>query len=206
MGTRTLSYSWSQVRGLRMRVTTLVLTPLQGRKQRWRISVRGDRRLLRLLAPHVTGQPRHAEGGLPRPVPLWHCPECLATHETRPEECGACNVRFRSPRSPPWPHLPSRGVVCCYTGHFVLGTLDLVGEVLIAAIVALTLLFASSRSEIVGGVAMGAFLLALTKLESAHLSQIFSRFTTPEPADRRRAWSRASVAGSLSRLRSSRRR
>ncbi len=85
--TRTCSYSWGQVQDLKFKLGTLTLKPAEGRTQKWKIQERGDRKLLKLLVPKIIEQLVPGDIHAPRPVPLWHCPECGAATPKCPDEC-----------------------------------------------------------------------------------------------------------------------
>ena len=197
LDTRVLSYPFSQVRSLSMRMLTLTLRPLVGRSQKWRVSVSGDRRLLRLLVPRLVERVPQPQGAQPRRLPLWHCPSCGAQSESRPRSCRACGTEFSSPGLAAGLALAIPGGGLFYTKHHVLGALDLVGEAIIAVLVWVMLLFSSGGEATIAAVLFGAFLFALTKLESAHLSQIMASRTLPMAPAISARWRRAALAGAV---------
>jgi hypothetical protein len=195
--TRTLSYAWAQAKAVRMRGSKLRFTPRQGRTQSWVVSQRGDRRLLKLLVPRISEQ-RLGIGAEPaRPVPVWHCPVCGMHAEAHPSHCVRCRTQFRSPAFAAWIALALPGGGLFYTGHPVLGALDLIGEAIVAVIVAATLLMSAGIEEFVAGIVTGLALFAITKLESIHLSHLFATRTRPERSEVRRRWTRLAAAGAV---------
>ena len=96
-GTRICSYSWGQVSDLKFSMATLKLRPAQGRAQKWKIVERGDRKLLKLLVPNIQ-QLLPGDIHAPRPVPLWHCPECGSASPEHPNQCSGCGTQFKTRR------------------------------------------------------------------------------------------------------------
>ncbi len=93
--TPTCSYSWGQVKQLKLKFGTLTLKPAEGRAQKWKFQERGDRKLMQLLMPKIEQQLLPGDIHAPRPVPLWHCPECGAATQRYPRQCGQCGTRVQ---------------------------------------------------------------------------------------------------------------
>jgi hypothetical protein len=197
-GTRIFSYSWAQARELKLKWGTLTLKPAQGRTQKWKIIERGDRKLLALLLPKIQQQLLPGDIHAPRPVPLWHCPECGAASPKHPDQCAHCGVRFKSRGLAAVLAVAFPGGGLLYAGHPILATLDFFGEVLLFIFVAVSFLIATGPEEIGGVVLLGAFLFFVTKLESAHLATVLVHRTIPE--GNRSRWRIAIAAGAVASL------
>ncbi len=195
-GTRVRSYPWASVRDLKLGFGKLSLVPAQGRKQSWRVPVKGDKKLLDLLLPRL--KPRLLQEGEAKAlkVPLWHCPQCGATVPERPRSCDGCRTTFRSSRLAAMLSLAFPGAGLLYAGHPFLAAADFFGEVVLYAVFLLMLLQAAP-----GGIAValgfGAFLFLLTKLESVHLSQILVARSKPDTQARQSGYSRLALIGGL---------
>jgi hypothetical protein len=198
-GTRLRSYPWASVRDVKQSFSKLTMIPAQGKRQGWRIPAGGDRKLLKLLLGRL--KPHFLKEGAARAeqLPLWHCPQCGAVVSANPSSCGACRTTFRSPRVAALLSLAFPGAGLFYAGHPFLGTLDLIGEVLLYGIFLMMLL--ETGPETLGAVAgIGAFLFLITKLESAHLSQILTARSKPEAESHRAGFKRFGLIGTLASL------
>jgi hypothetical protein len=195
--TRVRSYSWKSVRDLRMSFGRLLVMPLKGKKQGWRLRVRGDKKLLKLLLPRIK-EKLHQEGAAAALAqPAWHCPECGTESSTRPERCLSCSALFRSPRLAAWLSLAFPGAGLMYAGHPVLATLDFLGELLVFGVFAMALATAAEAAQVIGLIIMGTIFLAMTKFESVHLGHILSTRTRPESHARYAGFRRFAFAGGL---------
>src|SRR5262249_41758468 len=74
--TRIRSFAWPNVRDVRLRLLGLTLLPANGKKHRWNVTVRGDRKLLKLLLPRMRNHLRWETASRPGAVPASHCPTC----------------------------------------------------------------------------------------------------------------------------------
>jgi len=193
--TRVFSYSWAQVAKLKLKWGTLTLKPGKGRTQRWSIVEKGDRNLLKLLLPKIQEQLLPGDVHAPRPVPLWHCPECGAASPKHPTTCAHCGVRFKSRGMAAALALAFPGAGLVYSGHPILGLFDLVGEAFLFVFVAVSFLTAGGPEEIGVAVILGGLLFIFTKLESAHLAAVLVHRTRPEK--NRTPWRAAIVAGAV---------
>jgi hypothetical protein len=189
------SYSWGQVRQLKMGFGGLVLKPAKGRTQRWRIQERGDRRLLKLLLPKIVEQVLPRDIHTPRPVPLWHCPGCGASFLEHPVMCTQCATRFKSRGLAAALALAFPGAGLLYAGHPVLAVLDFLGESMIFVVVAALFLLAGGPAEVVGALVFGAVAFGFTKLESAHMATVLVRRMRPDVRPSR--WRRAAIGGAV---------
>jgi hypothetical protein len=196
-GTRVCSYSWGQVRKLKFSMGTLTIKPEKGRTQKWKLTVRGDRKLLKLLVPKVR-EIMPEDIHVPRPAPLWHCPVCATATETHPKTCANCGTVFKTTGVAAGLSLAFPGAGLFYAGHPVLATFDLIGEVALFGVVAFIFLLAGSPEEIVGAFVVGLFLLFLTKVESAHLATVLVKRTVPDPNQGR--WRTVAVVGAVASL------
>jgi hypothetical protein len=189
------SYSWGQVEKLKLSMGTLTLKPAEGRTQKWKIQERGDRKLFKLLLPKIEEQLVPGDIHAPRPVPLWHCPECGAASPKYPKVCGQCGTRFKSQGLAASLALAFPGAGLLYAGHPVLAIFDLFGEVMLYVIVAVSFLLATGSEAVASAVILGAILLFMTKLESAHVASVLVHRTRPDPTPSK--WKRGAVVGAV---------
>jgi hypothetical protein len=195
--TRIRSYPWKHVRDLRLRFGRLQVTPAKGKKQAWRLRVRGDRKLLKLLLPRIKEKLMQEGAAAAVDLPAWHCPECGTESSTRPERCLSCSALFRSPRLAAWLSLAFPGAGLLYAGHPVLATFDFLGELLVYGVFAMALATAADTAQVVGLIVMGTIFLAMTKFESLHLGHILVTRTRPESHARYAGFRRFAFAGGL---------
>lgn len=193
-GTRVCSYSWGQVSDLKFSMATLKLKPAQGRTQKWKIIERGDRKLLKLLVPNIQ-QLLPGDIHAPRPVPLWHCPECGAATPEHPKQCSHCETPFKSRGLAAVLALAFPGAGLFYAGHPILATLDFFGEILMYIFVAFMFLVASGPAEIFAAVIVGLVILFFTKLESAHMATVLVHRTKADRVNTK--WRRAAIVGAV---------
>ena len=193
--TKICSYSWGQVKQLKLKFGTLTVKPAEGRTQKWKIQQRGDRKLMQLLVPKIREQLLPGDIHAPRPVPLWHCPECGAATPKCPDQCGHCGTRFKSRGLAAALSLAFPGAGLAYAGHPVLAALDFVGESMLFVVVAVSFLFAAGPEEVAAAVTLGALFFFFTKLESAHLSSVLAHRTRPDP--NRSKWGRGAAVGAV---------
>jgi hypothetical protein len=193
-GTRVCSYSWGQVQDLRLRVGTLKLKPAQGRTQKWTIRERGDRKLLKLLLPRIE-QLLPGDIHAPRPVPLWHCPECGTAAPNHPAECTQCGTRFKTRRLAATLAVAFPGAGLFYAGHPVLAAFDFLGEVFLYVVVAFMFLVATGSTDVGAAVVAGLLVLFFTKLESVHLATVLVHRTKPELDPAR--WRQLAIGGAV---------
>jgi type IV secretory pathway VirB3-like protein len=189
------SYSWGQVKGLKLKWGGLTLKSAQGRTQKWAISERGDRKLLALLLPKIAEQLLPGDIQTPRPVPLWHCPQCGSASAERPSACHHCGVRFRSRGMAAALSLAFPGAGLLYAGHPVLAALDFLGEAAIFLLVAALFLLAGNPADLAVAFTFGLLALLFTKLESAHVASVLVQRTRPERDSSR--WRAAAIAGAV---------
>jgi len=194
VGTRIFSYSWGQASSLKFSMATLKLKPAQGRAQKWKIIERGDRKLLKLLMPKIQ-QLLPGDIHSPRPVPLWHCPECGAASPEHPKQCTGCETQFKTRGFAAVLALAFPGAGLLYAGHPILATLDLFGEMFMYAIVAILFLVASSTSEMIAAAIVGLVILFFTKLESAHMASVLVHRTKADRVNTK--WRRAAIVGAV---------
>ncbi len=197
--TRVRSFPWNSVSDLKLRFGKLVLKPAQGKKQTWRVPLRGDRKLLNLLLPRL--KPRLLPGGaaMAQALPLWHCPKCAATLPANPRSCDSCRTSFSSPRLAALLSLAFPGAGLLYAGHPFLAAADFLGEVLLYLVFLLLMLEAEPGSIMVA-VGLGTLLFVLTKIESTHLSQILVSRAKPDTLSRRSRYQRLALVGGLASL------
>lgn len=193
--TKICSYSWGQVKQLKLKFGTLTVKPAEGRAQKWKFHERGDRKLMQRLIPMIEQQLLPGDIHAPRPVPLWHCPECGAATQKYPRQCGQCGTRFKSRGLAAALALAFPGAGLAYAGHPVLAALDFFGESFLFLIVAVSFLFSAGPGETAAAVTLGVMFFAMTKLESAHLASVLSHRTRPDP--NRTKWGRAAAVGAV---------
>ena len=194
-GTRTLSFPWAEAKHVRHGPLSLIVAPRRGRTQKWRLAVRADRKIATRLAPLVVERVAATAPAEARSVPIWHCPSCAAEVAPKAGACAACGTSFRSRGQAIGLAFAFPGAGLFYTGHPVLGVFDLLGELVLAAVIAVLLLASSAVSETLAIAAGGLLLFALTKLESAHLADLFASRTTPEDPAHRQGWRRFAIVG-----------
>jgi hypothetical protein len=193
-GTRVCSYSWGQASSLKFSMATLKLKPAQGRTQKWKIIERGDRKLLKLVVPNIQ-QLLPGDIHAPRPVPLWHCPECGAASPDHPKQCAHCQARFKTRGLAAALALAFPGAGLLYAEHPILATLDLFGEAFMYLLVAVMFIFAADPAEMFAAFVVGLVILFFTKLESAHMASVLVHRTK---ADRQNTkWRRVAIAGAV---------
>jgi hypothetical protein len=194
--TRVRSYPWASVRDLKLGFGKLTLAPVEGRKQAWRVPLRGDKKLLDLLLPRLKTRLQQEGAAGAQKVPLWHCPQCVAAVPASPKSCDACRTEFRSSRLATALSLAFPGAGLLYAGHPFLAAADFLGEVFLYGVFLLMLL-QSEPGGVGVVVGVGALLFFLTKLESVHLSQILVSRSKPETAARRSGYGRLATIGGL---------
>lgn len=193
-GTRVNSYPWAQVKTLKLSMGTLKLAPADGRAQKWKLPVRGDRKLLKLLNPKIQEllpNDIHA----PQKSPLWHCPECGASTETHPKTCAECGTTFKTTGLAAGLSLAVPGAGLYYAGHTGLALLDLLGEAILFFMVASIFLTAPTSADVIGALVVGLMFLFLTKLESVHLATALVKRTVPDNDPGR--WKKIAVTGAI---------
>ena len=193
-GTRVCSYSWAQVSDLRFSMAALKLKPARGRTQKWKIIEGGDRKLLKLLVPKIQ-QLLPGDIHAPRPVPLWHCPECGAATPEHPQKCSHCETPFKTRGLAAALALAFPGAGLFYAGHPILATLDLLGEFLMYLIVAVMFLVASGPTDLIAASVVGLMILFFTKLESAHMASVLVHRTKADRVNTK--WRRVAIAGAV---------
>ncbi len=194
VGTRIFSYSWGQVSVLKCSMATLKVKPAKGRTQKWKIIERGDRKLLKVLMPKIQ-QLLPGDIHAPRPVPLWHCPECGAASPEHPKQCTQCDTPFKTRGLAAALALAFPGAGLFYAGHPILATLDFFGEMLMYMLVAILFLVASGPTDMVAAVIVGLLILFFTKLESAHMASVLVHRTKAERKDKK--WRRVAIVGAV---------
>jgi hypothetical protein len=197
--TRIRSFPWDSVRDLKASFGKLILSPAVGKKQTWRVPLRGDRRLLKLLLPRLKARLLPGGAAMAQALPLWHCPQCAATMPANPHACASCRTPFRSTRLAALLSLAFPGAGLLYAGHPYLAAADFLGEVLFYLVFVLLMLEAEPGHTMVA-LGLGAVLFILTKAESAHLSQILVSRAKPETELRRSRYQRLAMVGGLASL------
>ncbi len=195
-GTRLRSYPWGSVREMTLRFGKLRLTPVNGRKQFWRVPLRGDRKVLDLLVNRLKPRLAHEGEARSQPLPLWHCPQCAANVPPRPQSCPGCRTTFRSSRLATMLALAFPGAGLLYSGHPVLALGDFVKEAFLY-MVALMLLLEAEPDGVVVAIGIGLFLLAVAKLHSVNLSRVLVARSVPETEGRRTGYGRLALIGGM---------
>jgi hypothetical protein len=197
--TRLRSFPYASTRAMKASLGKLLLTPVDGAKQRWRLPVRGDRKMLTLLLPKLAGLWLGEGAHAAKRLPLWHCPACGASVPENPRSCVACRASFRSTRLAALLSLAFPGAGLLYAGHPFLAIFDFVGEAALYTIFLLLLLENGPRS-LLAAVAAGSLMFLATKLHSIHLSHILTARSKPETESRRFGYRRFALAGGLASL------
>ena len=197
--TRLRSFPWASVRALKLSLGKLAMTPARGKKQTWKLPLRGDRALLKLLVARLSPRLLERGEGAAEQMPLAHCPQCAAVLAPRAESCGSCRAAFRSPRLAAALSIAFPGAGLFYAGHPWLAAGDFLGEVFLY-VVFLLLMLQAEPGTVMMAAAFGAFLFVLTKLESVHLSHILVSRTRPEAPVRRSNYRKFALAGGLASL------
>jgi hypothetical protein len=198
-GTRVRSFPWIGVRNIKLTFAKLRVGPADGKRQEWRLPLRGDRKFLKLLLPLLKQRCLHGGAATTQKLPLWHCPSCGATVPEKPKSCDACRTTFRSTRLAALLSLTFPGAGLFYAGHPFLAALDCLGEVFLY-LVFLLMVVQTEPGAILTAAGFGALIFFLTKLESVHLSQILVARTKPETHTQKSAYSRLALAGGLASL------
>ena len=201
IGTRVRAYDWGSVKTLKQGFASMTLTPARGKRQVWKLPVRGDRKLLKLLVPHLQGRLLREGEAAAVAQPVGHCSGCGAVLAAKPTGCSACGTQFRSSKVAAWLSVAFPGAGLLYTGHPLLAMGDFLGELLLFGIVALGMAQAGNTAGVIGFAIMGVVFFVMTKLQSAHLTQILIARTRPDDATRRRRFiTLGRVGGALSGL------
>lgn len=195
IGTRVRSYDWGGVKTLKQGFASLKLTPTSGKRQVWKLPVRGDRKLLKLLMSHLQGRLMREGAAVAAAQPIWHCPACGVAIPEKASECGPCRAMFRSTKIAAWLSVAFPGAGLAYSGHPVLAAGDFLGELFLFGIIALGLARAADTAGILTFALLGAIFFVMTKLQSAHLTQILTNRTRPDDAARRARFTSLGKAG-----------
>jgi len=197
-GTRIRSYAWAGGVLPKRGFGKLTVSPSSDQKVTWRIAARGDRQLLKALLPRIEEQvTRSTVPSLEQESVVWHCPECGAAIPSKPQVCSQCNTRFRTSGMAAWLALAFPGAGLYYAKRPVLGTLDLVGELVLFGLMLVGFMASSGYEEMLGGIALGAFLFAVTKLESVHVSDMLVRRAIPVAATGQARWRKFAQGGTI---------
>ena len=197
--TRVRSFPWSSVRAVKTSLGKLTLAAQRGKKHAWRIPLRGDLKLLKLLVGRLTPRLMQEGEGMAQAIPLWHCPNCAAQIPANPRACDSCHTSFRSPRLAALLSMAFPGAGLFYAGHPFLAAADFFGE-LVFYLLFLLLMIEAEPGGVVLAVGVGALLFVLTKLESIHLSQILVARSKPETEPRRSGYRRFALVSGLASL------
>lgn len=200
LSTRTRSFAWGEVTSVRVGWRGLVVKSRAGRTHRWKLPVRGDRKVLALLAPRITERLLGVPAASVTAWPTWHCPECRAPIDAKARGCDGCGTTFRSRAMATWLSLAFPGAGLYYAGHPVLGTLDLLGELFLFALVANDVTLAPTPAETVSALWLGVVFFVLTKSESIHLARVLVHRTKPVGEAAATSWRRFGIAGAVASL------
>jgi hypothetical protein len=195
--TRIRSYPYGHLRDLKLSLGKLTALPVLGKKQGWRVRLRGDRKLLNLLLPRLKTRLLTEGAARAETVPLWHCPRCGAGLPPAPQSCAACRTSFRSARLATVLSLAFPGAGLFYLGFPLLGTLDLLGELVLFVVWVALMSGATERDGIGPALFVGGLFFALTKIESIHLGHVLGARSIPEPEGRRERVRSLALAGGL---------
>jgi len=195
-GTRLRSFPWSDVRDLKVSLGKVTLAPASGKKQAWKVPLRGDRKLIELLLARLRPRLLREGAGHAEPLPRWHCPQCGHVVPEKPASCGHCRTSFRSTRLAAMLSLAFPGAGLFYAGHPFLATMDFFGEVFLYTL--FLLLAVQAEPGAVGvAIGLGAFFFVMTKVQSIHLSSILVARTKPEAPSTQSNYRKAVLVGGL---------
>lgn len=194
--TRIRSYPWGGARSLKLGLGKLTLTTIAGRKHAWRMRARADRKLLKRLIPMLVKRISEVTGTVPESeAQFWHCPSCWNRIAPNPASCDHCGTRFRTPKMATVLSLAFPGAGLFYAQRPILGSLDLIGEVIVFVGLLFTLMVSSGPEETAGILTFGGFLIFLTKLESVHVSGMLVRRARAVTERAERGWRRLAYGG-----------
>ncbi|HEU4400963.1 MAG TPA: hypothetical protein VFT43_02545 [Candidatus Polarisedimenticolia bacterium] len=194
---RVRSFTWPHVATLKRGFGgfSFALTPARGRKQSWRLPLRGDRRLLKLLLPRIQDRLLGTGTNAAETLPVQHCPDCGVALGSDPKECSSCRALFRSSRLVSLLSVAFPGAGLIYAGHPALGTLNLLGEITLFIVATMLLLEAKGASALLPALAGAAFLFLVTKAHSVHLGRTLVARGRTETPERRARFKRLGMAG-----------
>jgi hypothetical protein len=195
--TRLRSFEWGSVKRFRLRMGLLALDPVEGKKQKWRLRHRGDRRLLERLLPRIEERLLARSQAQVKPLPALHCPQCTAVLDRRPAACEACGHAFRSTRLAAALSFAFPGAGLLYVGHPALAAIDFLAEAALFSIFGYGLLAARDAAEIAALVPVGLVLFLVTKFESMHVGHVLLGRMPAEATTRRRGWRGVAFGGGL---------
>jgi hypothetical protein len=194
---RIRSFPWSGATSFRYRLGSLTLAPPQGKKATWSLRIRGDKKVLKQLAPRIGERLLTSGTAAGGPLPVQHCSSCHAALPGKVGQCPACGALFRSGKLAAALSLAFPGAGLLYAGHPVLAFFDFLGEGLVFLFVALALASETTLSGVAVLVLLGMFLMILTKLESLHIGHILVARTRTETPQRRDRFRKIALGGGL---------
>jgi hypothetical protein len=194
-GTRLRSFPYRHVRGMKISFGRLALVPGLGRKQGWRLGIKGDRKLLQLLLPRLLERLLTEGSGQTERLPIWHCPKCVAAMPEKPPSCASCGALFRSPRLATLLSLAFPGAGLFYVGHPVLAAFDFLGEVLLFVVWILLMAEAPADRGLVPALLIGGLFFLITKVESIHVGNVLAARSVPDSAARRERFTKLGFGG-----------
>lgn len=194
---RIRSVPWRAVSDARVKFGSLRLRTADGRKLMWSLRVRGDRKLISAMLPKMQQGSLIGGAASTEKLPAVHCPGCGETLRQEPERCQTCGTMLRSKRLARILSLAIPGGGLFYLGHPFLGTLDLLGEMMILFVTGITLAAASGSAAIASAAGLMGFLILLTKAESLHVGDVLSERLRPDTEARRGRWRTFSKAGAF---------
>jgi len=194
---RIRSVPWRAVSEASVKMGSLRLKTADGKKLAWSLRVRGDRKLFSAMLPRMKQRGLMGGAAPSDRIPVVHCPGCGEAFRQDPDRCQACGTILRSKKLARGLSLAFPGGGLFYLGHPVLGTFDLLGEVMILFFMGLGLAIAGDRAQIVSAAGMMGFLILLTKIESVHVGDVLSERLRIDTESRRGKWRTMSKAGAL---------
>ncbi len=200
LSTRTRSFPWGEAKTVTFGWRGLAVTSHAGKTHRWKVPVRGDRKVLGLLVSKVRERLLGVPSLSTAPWPAWHCPACAASLAPKARACDACGTAFKSKTLATWLALAFPGAGLYYAGHPVLGTTDLLGELILFTVVVAAVADAASWVDMLPVFMMGLFFFVMTKSESIHLSRVLVDRTKPATEEEAGRWRRLAVGGAVASL------
>ncbi len=193
---RVRTIPWNATSDASASMGNLVVKPQHGKKLKWRVRQAGDRKILKRMLPMIRNKMEGVAPDGSAEVPRIHCHGCANVLPKDEESCPQCGGMVRSRGLAALLSIGFPGAGLYYLGHPVLGTLDLMGELIFFVLVGLGLAVSEDPATQWGTVATAALFLFLTKVESLHVGEILAARRRTETPQRRETWRRRLWMGS----------
>ncbi|MGH9777844.1 MAG: hypothetical protein ACRD5I_05480 [Candidatus Acidiferrales bacterium] len=133
----------ARVKGLLTR--SLELRYRNGKKETYRLARWGDANKIKMMLENLLHASHSETSAAQQMVSL--CPDCYAVLAERAEECGQCQLRFKTQKEMTWRSLLFPGGGYFYTGYWSLGVMDALVESFLLFALAAWLLAAAGFSQ-----------------------------------------------------------